>query len=48
MRNRHYSARMQNLLSGAVVATLFMVACQQSQTPATTPAAESKTAAPAA
>lgn len=48
MRNRHHSTSMLNLLAGAVVAILFLVACQQSQPPATAPgAAESKAAATA-
>ncbi len=42
MRNRHHPA---NILAGAVVVTLSLVACQQSQPPATAPsAAESKAA----
>jgi len=45
MRNRRHPASM---LAGAVVATLFLVACQQSQPPAATPvSAESKAAATA-
>lgn len=46
MRNRPHSTNMLNLLAGSVVATLFLVACQQSQPPTAAPAvAESKAAA---
>ncbi len=39
MRNRHHSTSTLNLLAVTVAAMLFLVACQQSQPPATAPAA---------
>src|SRR5271167_4327112 len=45
MKNRHRSISTMNLLAVAVVGVLFLVACQQSQTPAAAPVAATTAAA---